>query len=427
MPTGAGKTTVAAEIIRLMINKGKSVMFIAHRQELVYQAQARFKMFGLMPDIIMAGHTSNGADLTIASIQTLIRRTLPEKDAVFVDEAHHAVSASFKKVLSHYSNCYIFGLTATPYRLDGKPLGDIYQDTIAAIGNQELVEQGYLVSARYFAAKETINTTDVRVTAGDYNSKDLFGIANKKVLYKNVVENYVKFCPNRERAIAFNINKEHSRKTAQEFIERGISAMHLDTDTPFARRIEILNMFRTGVYTVLCNVNILTEGFDLPSVHAIILNRATKSRCLYLQMIGRSLRPSEYKEHAICIDHANNILTHGFAEDEFTFDIHRRKEKKKGDNPIKTCPQCFAMVHASTRICENCGYEFEIKDNKELREGEFKEVVRVDFKKVKDPLPERLNKPFSIMTDNELQEVARIRKYKQGWVYHMRGLRKRYA
>jgi DNA repair protein RadD len=424
LPTGAGKTTVAAEMIRLMLMHGRRVLFIVHRQELAFQARGRFFDFNIPTDIEMGKYKGGGMPVTIASIQTLSRRGYMPKDIVFVDECHHAVSASYKKVLEQYMDGHIYGLTATPYRLDRKRLGEIFQDVVAVTNNLELIAHGHLVEARYWAAAELIDTKDIKITAGEYNNKDLFCAADKPALYKNVVKNYKKHCPNGERAIVFNVNKQHSKKTAQEFLDQGVPAMHLDCDTPSSKRIEILDMYAAGVFQVLCNVAILTEGYDLPSVHCIILNKATTSKALYMQMIGRALRPSLYKKNAIVVDHARNVIDHGYIEDELEFDIH--KEKKKGpkkDAPVKVCPgiddvECGALVHAAVMTCPECGYEFP-QSIMEEKEGEFKELVRLDFRKMKNKveLPPHLHKPWATMTRGELEEVAGIRNYKPGWVY----------
>jgi superfamily II DNA or RNA helicase len=422
-PTGSGKTTIAADMIKNMMMNGKSVVFVVHRQELAYQARDRLRDFNVISDIHMAGSIGGKMLVTVASIQTLVRRPLLGKEIVFIDEAHHSVSASYLKVLKPYADAgkYIYGLTATPYRLDRKCLGELYQDVVSVTSIKKLIEAGYLVSARYFGAKEVIDMSQVRTLGGDYNQKEMFDAANKDVLYKNVVENYLKFCPNKERAIVFNVTKEHSRIMADKFTDQGVAAIHLDCDVKSSERMKILEMFAAGVYKVICNVGILTEGYDLPAVHAIILNKATTSRCLYIQMIGRALRPSGYKEHAIIIDHAANVITHRFIEDEdeFEYDIHRvKKPGPPKDAPVKVCPECQAILHAAIIVCPRCGYIFPVRE-KEEKEGEFKEYVKVDFTKIKtkEPLPEHLQKPYRFMDIHELQEVATIREYKKGWVY----------
>lgn len=421
-PTGSGKTTIAAEIIHTCTTNNKSILFLAHRQELVYQAHDRLKQFGIEAGIIMSGNKHNPALVNIASIQTLSKRNKPHADIVIVDECHHGVSASHKSILSAYENSIIIGLTATPYRLDGKPLGDIFQSIVNPITISELIDLGHLVEPRYYAPKDQIDTNNLKKQHGDFNLQQLFAEADKRVLYDGVVANYKKFC-NDQRAIVFNVNKQHSQNMRDFFIRDGISAVHLDCDTPAKDRIQILKDFKNGIYRVLCNVSILTEGYDLPSVASIILNRATASKCLFFQMCGRGLRPHEDKSHCVIIDHGGNIQRFGLLDEEQKYDLFKKQKKKApGESPLKVCPSCEALIHARVTECPNCGHIFK-KEETNLKQAEFVEII--NFKNVPELgiVPERLQKPFRIMNESELREYANIKQYRPGWVYHQLKLR----
>lgn len=282
LATGAGKTSVAAEIIRLARGKDKKSLFIAHRQELIYQAHSRFADIGMDAGIIMAGHKANGHDIHVASIQTLIRREHPPADIIFIDECHRIAGKSYATVLDNYKNSVIIGLTATPYRSDFKPLGEFFDELIAPVTMQELIDDGYLVQPRYFGAKQDFSK--IKVKMGDYDNKQMFEYVDKKILYDGVVEKFKQF--GHGKALVFCINIEHSKKTCEAFVSAGFKAIHLDCDTDTITRKRILKEFADGEWQILCNVALFCEGFDLPSINTIIINRATKSKGLYFQICG---------------------------------------------------------------------------------------------------------------------------------------------
>jgi DNA repair protein RadD len=414
--TGGGKTTIAAEFIRRTVDNGKKVLFVAHRKELVEQAKARLELFGIRPGVIMAGWKHNRKrPVNVASVQTLIRRQLPEADVIIVDECHHSVSESFKKVLDEYPNAFVIGLTATPYRTDGKGLGDVYTDIISPTSVADLIEREYLVPAKTFAPK--IDLSGVKVTAGEYNTAELFDRYNKRELYAGTIDNYNRFAPG-TKAIVFNVNVAHSQSVAQAFCDAGIPAMHVDGETPAFERARILNDFREGKFKVLCNVNILTEGFDLPAIETVILNRATKSKSLYLQMVGRGLRPSEGKKHCIVIDQGSNIYEHGPVDAEQELSLEGKKKDKRKDkldaSPVKQCPNCQMTVYMAARSCE-CGHVFmeaAVMNDEERPVADFEEV------KIKIAVPQRLRKKWGEMTEQELKDFAELKGWKPGWVKH---------
>lgn len=419
IPTGGGKTTVAAEMIRLAMGIGNHILFLAHRKELILQAKDRLHSFGITPGIIMAGWAQRSRPVMVASQQTLIRRALPKADVIFVDECHHSTSKGFVNILDSYPNAFVIGLTATPYRLDGKGLGVAgYSQIVAPININQLVDEGHLVPAKYYGPKRDMSTE--HSAGGDYNTKELFDKFNKTVIYDGVIQHYNKFAAN-SKAIVFNVNVEHSQKMAGLFNDHGISCAHLDGETPALQRAQILNDFKDGKYQVLCNVNILTEGFDLPAIETVILNRATKSKSLYLQMVGRGLRPALGKSHCTVIDQGGNVYLHGPVDLEEEYSLESKKKNGGGAPPMKECPNCFLLQHAGAQICKECNYVFTLAiHERQLPTETFEDIT--DFlpkqaKTPKAPLPEHLKKAWSDMTKEELEELASIRGYKKGWVW----------
>lgn len=417
-PTGSGKTSLAAEIIRLASNKNKKVVFMAHREELVYQAHERLSHFGVDAGIIMADHRYNGHHVHVASVQTLVRRDHPPADIVFIDEVHHCTSVSYKKILSSYQSSLIIGLTATPFRSDGKPLGEVFEDVIVTASIQDLIDKNFLVRPRYYGAKLDLHNIDI--TRGDYNNEQLFEYFDNKVLYDGVVDKFKQFGIG--KTLIFCVNIQHSKNTCQSFLDAGYTAAHIDCDTDSQDRKRILREFAEGKYQILSNVAVFTEGFNLPTIQTIILNRATKSKGLWIQCVGRGLRTTEGKENCIVIDHGNNVYEHGPVEQEYEIDIHGKK-KRKGvvvdTCNAKECPNCCSLVGTRTLICPHCGHEFPPEKETKLVEAEFEELI---FPKI--VIPEHLRKRWSEMNDEELEEYRVLKNYKPGWCHYQRTLRK---
>src|SRR5574337_901805 len=292
MPTGSGKTTTAAIVIEQFVKENKKVLFIAHRRELVEQAYTRFAVHGMDSGLILPGYYPNGHKLIIASVQTLIRREVPAVDLIVVDECHHSLSKSFLRILDEHiaKGEKVLGLTATPYRLDGKPLGFIFDDLIVPTTIQDLINDGYLVQPRYYGAKRD-DLEGIKKVAGEYDSTEMFARYNKKVLYDNIINQYVEFGGG--KALIFCINVEHSLATRDAFADAGFMAAHVDGESSIQERMATLRAFRQGSIEILTNCNLFTEGFDLPAIDTVILNRTTASKCLFTQIVGRGLRRSE--------------------------------------------------------------------------------------------------------------------------------------
>lgn len=419
VPTGGGKTTIVASMIESAISKNKRILFLAHRKELLHQATERLQQFGLKPGLIQGGNTQTSLILNVASVQTLRNRLyciLPP-DIIFIDECHLSAAKSYQTILNHFPDAYVVGMTATPTRLDGKPLGDIYNHIVNPIKIHQLTELNFLCPVRKFASKEHIDMSDVQTVAGDYNSRQLFDKFNKSKLYAGVVDNYLKFARGRP-FIVFCVNVEHSKKTAEAFRSVGISCQHLDGESNTSERDSTIAMFRSGLIQGICNVGLFTEGFDIPHISCVIINRATQSLALYLQMIGRGLRLAPNKSDLIVIDHGDNVIRHGWYDHDHEWSLNPKK-KKKSDKlqamAVRLCENCEAMMPVNMRTCPECGYTKIIVEKAPV-EAEFAELSR-------PKVPEHLRKKWRDMTEDELKEFASFRGYKPGWVKHQLKLR----
>lgn len=292
-PTGGGKTVVASSVIQSAVLRGGRVLFLAHRRELIDQTSDKLRRFGVPHGIIMGGRARALQEpVQVASVQALARNieVVARTTLAVVDEAHHVTEGNtYGKILAACPQAKILGLTATPWRLDGKTLDDAFLSHVIVETPRGLRDQGYLVPVcgyEYRAAK----VEGVAVRAGDFAASELSEAVRDKVLYGNIVTEWREHAGN-ARTLVFAVSVEHSLELRDAFRAGGVAAEHLDADTPLAERADILARLRAGDVRVVCNVGVLTEGFDEPSVSCVVLARPTLSTSLYLQMVGRALRP----------------------------------------------------------------------------------------------------------------------------------------
>lgn len=374
-PTGAGKTITAASLIKSAQNKGKKVLFLANRRELIFQARDTLAGCGVVAGVIMAGEEPTfSSAVQVASMQTYVRRMNLEElgsnpwfhaaAVIVVDECHGAISPSYQKILKKYGGKTItVGLTATPCRGDGRGLGEYFDALVSTAGIGELIDQGYLVQVRYFVPS-TPDLDKIRTVAGDYDRKELGERMDKAHLVGDIVENWLKICPERA-TIVFAVNVRHSIHIVDQFLSVGITAEHVDAKTPAEERADILKRLRNGKTQIVSNVGILCEGFDFPAAGCIILARPTKSLGLYLQMAGRGLRPYPGKRDCILIDHGGTVDEHGLVEwaREWSLDGKEKawSEPKKKD-ALEKVVQCRAcdLVFSGGSACPDCGTEVKL-------------------------------------------------------------------
>lgn len=360
LPTGGGKTTVAAALIDGAIQRGGDVLFVAHRKELIDQCSIRLDDAGIDHGILMASHprAAPWARVQVASVPTLARRLdhLPKATLIIVDEAHHARASTYTHVLDRYPGVPVIGLTATPWRLDNCGLGELFEEIVIAATMRELIAAGHLVPFTGFAY-DLPDLAQVRKTGGDYNADEAAKAMSGKIV-GNVVEQWQQHCGNK-RTIVFATNVRHSMELVERFRAAGIAAEHVDGTSPKEEREGVLRRLSTGETTVVCNVNVLTEGFDCPAVENIVLARPTLSLVLYLQMIGRGMRPSPGKTVCRLHDHAGLIVRHGLPDQERDHSLLGDGNKGSGrGDPIvvlRRCGQCFAMFAGDQTACPQCG------------------------------------------------------------------------
>lgn len=354
-PTGAGKTFVASLIVQRAIAKGKRVLFIAHRRELIDQTADKLMDLGILNfGVIMAGNRMlhANAPVQVASIQTLLRRELPPADLIIIDEAHRAASRSYLSILANYPQAVVLGLTATPERLDGKGLDDIFEDMVTVETVPNLIAAGYLVKPTCYVGPAP-DLSGVKIKRGDYDEAQLAEAMDKPKLVGDIIANWKRLAQGQRTAV-FATNIAHAEHIAQEFFDSGIPAAVVTGKTPIAKREAIISDWRSGFILVVVNVGIFVEGFDMPELSCAILARPTKSITMYLQIAGRIMRPAPGKTTALILDHAGCCQLHGppHIHREWTLEgmAKRRKDKEDGADLLKECPACHMVYESQPKL-----------------------------------------------------------------------------
>jgi DNA repair protein RadD len=376
-PTGSGKGSVLAAMVRTCTEKGRPCLVMTPRRELVEDLSGRIDSLGVEHGIILAGDRRKYPDrlCQVASVQTLARREKPIADLVIVDECHHATSESWSKILACYPDAAIIGFTATPCRMSGKGLGTMFDAIVEGPTPAELTRQGYLVPVTGFAYT-TPDLSRVNKKAGDYNEAELGVVMGGSKIVGDIVEQYQRHAAGL-RAIVFCVNVEHSERLAAEFRSKGIAAEHIDGTADKASRQAVFDRYRAGSTLVLCNVMLATEGFDLPEIACVILARPTMSLALAIQMIGRGRRPMRcecgrfphwQKERCECgrtiakrelrlHDHAGIVMAHGLPDEAREWTLERGVSSAKKGQSVRTCEECFALYDPTkNEACPRCGH-----------------------------------------------------------------------
>lgn len=409
LATGGGKSILLRSIVNGALEKKNRVLFIVKRIDLVKQTVN--KHFNHQePSVIMGNEKGFDpfAPLQVASIDTLHRRIdkpefefLKDFEMVCVDECHDATSPKYREVIEKLKAKWVFGCTASPFKI-GNKYHDLWETCIKPIEMHELRDQGYLTPVRIYAPKK-IDVKGIKKTAGDFNNQQLFEKVSENKIVGDIVETWKKYGQNKP-TILFAVNIEHSSMMARAFNQSGIPAAHCDQSHTKDERQAMIKNLSNGKIKVLCNIQTMTTGVDIPCAEIAIMARPTMSEALYVQMVGRVLRPykvcancgTEYggdkncfkcgssitqykKDHAIILDHADNTSRHGFPYDvrEPALKKPEKKEVVK-EISIKTCKACFAILESFVSVCPYCETPIE----KELKEREIKqedgELLEVD-------------------------------------------------
>lgn len=422
--TGSGKTAICSEMVNGAIKKGNTFYFIVHREELIQQSSAAFLKNGISHSFIAANYPYDPkARVQICSAMTLVRRLnkYPIPKIVAWDECQYMAANTWATIFKAYESAYHIGLTATPWRLDKKGFREYFSVMVEGPSTKWLIDNKYLSDYKLFAPTQ-FDSSKLKTQMGDYKASAI----EESLTPKIVGEFYTTWAKHafNKKTIAFAPTVSVSKNIVNSFLENGVNAAHVDAETPKDERRNIILEYAKGNITLLSNVKLFTEGFDVPSIECVMLTRPTKSLALYLQMVGRALRPEPNKTHAIILDQVNVCTEHGLPDDNFNWSLddrpHKQKAKQAHDDdlgPVKICENCFAANRSFNLFCENCGHKFEIKPRKQLEQvdGDLSEINKDEFRA-------KLKKDQGqAKTLEQLIELGKSRGYKNpgAWARHV--------
>jgi superfamily II DNA or RNA helicase len=411
LPCRSGKSYIMARMIK---GARGNVLVLAHRHTLINQHKKLLEGLGVLTENVRV-------ESVFTEAKRLGKHTPDEVDLIIIDEAHLSEAASYRKVCEYYG-CRRVLFTATPARLDGKPL-TLADTLITGITAGELIKMGAISDYDYYAPDLNLDLDSVDVVAGEYANGQITEKMCQTAIYGDVMKYYQKLGENRQ-AIAYCTSIRHSEQTAKEFCKNGISAVSIDGSMSQKERDEKMERFRSGKVQILCNCNLISEGVTLLNASVALLLRPTMSLPLFIQQSCRVLTPVQGKK-AVIIDFVNNVQKHGFPTDEHTWSLTQSVPKRKENNSdgtlsIRQCENCFKCFKTAP-VCPHCGYTYKVRGR------ELKAIKDVELKKIEaiQKEEEEKQKRWARMEVGAARSIEDLRKiqvargYAPGWVWQM--------
>lgn len=424
-PCGAGKRIMMVYMATEAEKRGNPTTFLLHRNELIEQTAETLDENGVDYGVITPGARIKDRAIQVASVQTLSRRIdkLPAPGLIIPDEAHHAVAKTWRSIFDTWPDAYVVGLTATPQRLGGQGLGDVFDSLVIGPTTRELIQAGYLAPFKYYAPPQVADLDGLHINRGDFEQKEIAARMDRPQIIGDAIAHYQKLAPGK-RAIVYCASREHSRNTAAAFAAVGIPAQHIDGETHPGVRRQAIQDFKEGRLQIISNVDLIGEGLDVPGMEAVILLRPIASLTLFIQQSMRPMRPDKNNpfKTAIILDHVGNAFRHGLPDEdrEWSLEGIKRRQRGAGTVSVRQCLKCYA-AHTPAPKCPYCGYEYppEVRVVKQTA-GELRELTEV----------ERKNNRMEVgraRTIDELKRIAAERGYAPGWVWYqakLKGIKK---
>lgn len=406
------------------------VAFLAHRDFLIDQTSATYADMGIDHSFAAQGRWFNPwTNAHLCMVQSMKSRLAKFKQAptlFFTDECHHGVSATYRRVYDAWPHAVHIGLTATPERLDGKGLAEIYDEMIVGPSVEELIQLGAL-SDYILYAPTTPDMAGVRKSGGDYNRDQVEGVMDRPVIIGDMVKHYLRYARGK-RAVYFLPSIRMSQNTAEAFRAAGVRAIHLDGDSSTWDRTQAARAMADNDMDVICNVDLFGEGYDLAAqagkpvtIDAVGLGRPTLSLTLYTQQVMRCMRPAPGKKATI-LDHAGNMERHGFPDDDRECSLEGNAKSRSGAASVtKECENCFARIHNAATVCKHCGHicgadrgEGGGRPDIEQVDGELEQVDKDALKRQKKV------EEWTARSLDDLIDLARRRgyRYPEKWAGH---------
>lgn len=441
LPTGGGKTVVFSYIAESASAKGNRVLIVAHRREIVDQISRSLLEMDVRHGLILPGHTMTENPVQVGMVQTIARRLdrVARPNLLVVDEAHHAVAGSWKKLTERLTDAKILGVTATPQRLDGKGLGEAFDTIVEGPQVRDLIGAGHLSAFDYLAPPSQADLSEVATSMGDFDRGQAARIMDSAVITGDAVEHYARHLNGRP-AIAFCISVEHAEHVAETFRSRGWRAASVDGTMASETRRDLIGGLARGRLNVLTSCELISEGVDVPVVAGALLLRPTKSLSMYLQQIGRCLRLKPDGCKAIILDHVGNVERHGLPDMPRVWSLAGRDKRDVGP-PNRTCPLCFKVVplaalNASIAACRagrgassDCGLLWGSEEtgprSVEHVDGELVRYVDPHAWTLGIDIATARGRDWFTLLDRcdgkaeRYEQIAKARGYKRGWIRHV--------
>ena len=422
LPTGGGKTVVSTYLAYQVASRGQALTFNVHRKELIKQTSRTFSDFRLKHGIIAPKYTMSDDLIQIASVFTLGNRLnqVAYPSVIIDDECHHAVAGTWLKISNHYDKAINIGVTATPERLDGKGLGDIYTCIVVGKTTRELIDLGRLSKFIHYALPVDSDFTTLKKRGNDYDTEQQASIlSEKKVILGDAAQHYKDYSDGGQ-GVAFCPNIASSHETAEYFRAVGIPAAAIDSKDD-ENREEALRDFHAGKLKYIMNHDIISEGFDIKSLECVSMLYKSNSLVRYLQQGGRALRVDKNWPEKIAkiFDHVGMVFEHGMIDEDRDWSLEGKKERKKkekdgNDLVVRQCPECYA-VHEPLPVCPFCGHKYESKPTEYER---VKGVLQPIDHSLVDEQRQKDARRKIIASAGSYEELLVLQKefgYKSGW------------